>query len=52
MGNKIQTLAAVAGIFGLLVAVLALMRDAFDYKVPWIPLQSIAAFIFVRTLLA
>jgi hypothetical protein len=40
MGNKIQTLAAIAGIFGLLVAVLALMRDTFDYKVPWIPVQS------------
>jgi hypothetical protein len=40
MGNKIQTFAAIAGIFGLLVAVLALMRDTFDYKVPWIPVQS------------
>ncbi|NJK45795.1 MAG: hypothetical protein HC933_17385 [Pleurocapsa sp. SU_196_0] len=41
MGNKIQTLAAIAGIFGLLVAVLALMRDTFDYKVPWIPVPWI-----------
>lgn len=40
MGNKIQSLAAIAGIFGLLVAVLALMRDTFDYKVSWIPVQS------------
>jgi hypothetical protein len=40
MGNKIQTLAAIAGIFGLLVAVPVLMRDTFDYKVPWIPAQS------------
>jgi hypothetical protein len=40
MGNKIQTLAAIAGIFGLLVVVLALMRDTFDYKIPWITVQS------------
>ena len=39
-GDKLQTLAAVAGIFGLLIAVLALMRDTFDYKIPWISAQN------------
>jgi hypothetical protein len=40
MVNKIQTLAAITVILGLLVAVLALIRDTFDDKVPWIAVQS------------
>lgn len=43
MGNKIQVLAAIAGIFGLIMGVLALMRDTFDYKVPWILVQGNAS---------
>lgn len=40
MDKKIQTLAAIAGILGLLVAILALFRDTFDYKFPWALTQS------------
>lgn len=43
MGKNIQTLAAVAGILGLVVAVLALVRDTFNFTIPGIPVQSEAS---------
>lgn len=36
MSNKLNDIAAVAGILSLVIGGLALVRDVFDYKLPWL----------------